>query len=291
MAARRAITLTNRISKLAAIGQPFDALDDPDLQSGYMARALVQTTLPHSDPGASYFERRNGTVNLSITGRPTIGLPYGKDPRLILAWICTEAVRTKNPVLNLGRSMSDFARKLQLNPRDTRTAARLRNQAERLFSSLISIEYTGNDEYRLANIVIAKNAFLCWDARDPDKQSLWESELTLNSDFYAEITHAPVPVRLDHLRALAKSPMEMDIYTWLTYRIHRTALTGQPVTIPWPSLRKQFGADFARRRDFQTSFCAALQKALLLLPNLRPYVTESRTGLQIKPPPKSLMRE
>ena len=286
-----AITRTTRISKLAAIGQPFDALDDPDLQSGYMARALVQTTLPHSDPKAPYFERKNGTVNLSITGRPTIGLPYGKDPRLILAWICTEAVRTKSPVLNLGRSMSDFARKLQLNPRDTRVIKPLRNQAERLFSSLISIEYTGNDEYRLANIVIAKNAFLFWDARDPDKQSLWASELTLNSDFYAEITRAPVPIRLDHLRALAKSPMEMDIYTWLTYRIHRTALTGQPVTIPWPSLREQFGADYTDTTNFRKFFSQRLRSALLLLPNLRPYVTDSRTGLQIKPPPKSLMRE
>ena len=280
----------NRISKLASIGLPLDAPDDLDLHSGYMARALLQATLPHSNPKTTtYFERRNGSVNLSITSKPTVGLPYGKDPRLILAWICTEAVRTKSATLNLGRSLSEFARKLQMQ--DTRSKTRLRNQAQRLFSSLISIEYTGNDDYRLSNLVIAKNAFLFWDARDPDKQSLWASELTLNSDFYAEITRAPVPVRLDHLRALAKSPMEMDIYTWLTYRIHRTALTGQPVTIPWPSLREQFGAGYSDTTNFKKFFSQRLRSALLLLPNLRPYITESSASLQIKPPPKSLMRE
>lgn len=280
----------NRISKLASIGLPLDAPDDLDLHSGYMARALIQATLPHSNPKTTtYFERRNGSVNLSITSKPTVGLPYGKDPRLILAWICTEAVRTKSATLNLGRSLSEFARKLQMQ--DTRSKTRLRNQAQRLFSSLISIEYTGNDDYRLSNLVIAKNAFLFWNTRDPDKPSLWSSELTLSSDFYAEITQSPVPVRLDHLRALAKSPMEMDIYTWITYRAHRAALTGQPVTIPWASIRAQIGAGYGREKDFRGRFREHLNKALLLLPNLRPYITESSASLQIKPPPKSLMRK
>ena len=284
-----AITRTTRISKLAAIGLPLDAPDDLDLHSGYMARALVQATLPHSDPKTTYFERRNGSVTLSITGRPNPGLPYGKDPRLILAWICTEAVRTKSATLNLGRSLSEFARKLQMH--DTRSKTRLRSQAQRLFSSMITIERLGSNNHQLDNIVIAKNAFLFWDTRNPDKQSLWASELTLNSDFYAEITQSPVPVRLDHLRALGKSPMEMDIYTWITYRTHRAALAGQPVTIPWPSIRAQIGAEYGRDKDFRDRFREHLKKVLLLLPNLRPYVTESRTGLQIKPPPKSLIRE
>ena len=37
-------------------------------------------------------------------------LPFGNLPRLILAWLCTEAVRTQNRELVLGKSLADFMR-------------------------------------------------------------------------------------------------------------------------------------------------------------------------------------
>jgi len=70
---------------------------------GYMARSLVQATLPHADPKQSYFERTNGIVTLSIVGRPSVGIPYGSVPRSLLAWICSEAVLTQSRELELGR--------------------------------------------------------------------------------------------------------------------------------------------------------------------------------------------
>ena len=39
-------------------------------------------------------------------------LPYGNFPRLILAWVSTEAVRTRNRVLILGPSLAKFMREL-----------------------------------------------------------------------------------------------------------------------------------------------------------------------------------
>ena len=62
---------------------------------GYMARVLVQATLPHSDPKVAIFERTNGKFSLVVMGHPQVGLPYGVYPRLILAWLVTEAVKTK----------------------------------------------------------------------------------------------------------------------------------------------------------------------------------------------------
>ena len=35
-------------------------------------------------------------------------LPFGNLPRLILAWVSTEAVRTQSRVLVLGKSLSEF---------------------------------------------------------------------------------------------------------------------------------------------------------------------------------------
>lgn len=212
---------------------------------GYMARCLVQATMPHTDPKVSYFERTNGLMTLSIMGKPHIGVPYGSVPRTLLAWICTEAVRTKDPVLHLGRSQSEFLQKLGMHT-DGRYTAALRNQAYRLFSSLISL--TGEDKDNavgIDNVIIARRAVLFWNPKRPDDRSLWESELTLNTDFFNEITDSPVPVRLDYLNALRKSPLAMDIYTWLVYRVFLLRAKGRPfVQIPWVSLMAQFGSSY-----------------------------------------------
>ncbi len=44
------------------------------------------------------------------------GLPYGTYPRLLLAWLNTEAVRTKERTIILGHSLSEFMRQLDLIP-------------------------------------------------------------------------------------------------------------------------------------------------------------------------------
>ena len=58
-------------------------------ETAYMARQLVQATLPHSDPGnVPLWTRRNGNMTLGIqpgmdfkTGK-SYGIPYGSIPRL-----------------------------------------------------------------------------------------------------------------------------------------------------------------------------------------------------------------
>ena len=40
-------------------------------------------------------------------------LPFGNFPRLILAWLCTEAVRTQSRELVLGRSLAKFMRDVE----------------------------------------------------------------------------------------------------------------------------------------------------------------------------------
>lgn len=129
--------LHRRVDHLTAA---YLAMESEDARSagtlGYMARSVVQATLPHTDPKDSYFERTNGIITMSVMGRPQVGIPYGSMPRIILAWICTEAVKTKEPVLNLGRSQNEFLEKLQL-PKNGRAISSLKSQAHRLFSSLI----------------------------------------------------------------------------------------------------------------------------------------------------------
>ena len=82
----------------------------------FMAKHLVQVTLPHRDPGdVPFWSRTNGDLTLVIARtqidqetNQLIGYPYGTIPRLLLYWITREAVRSKGRHLELGSSLSEF---------------------------------------------------------------------------------------------------------------------------------------------------------------------------------------
>jgi len=146
---RRRNREANRIA-IAAERIHLDPILDPR-DHAYLARNLVQVTLPHSDPGdVPVWGRTNGNLKLTIkpdwtidasTGEPVcIGLPFGTIPRLLLFWITTETLRQKSRRIVLGDSLSAFMRQLDSAPTGGRwgTIPRLKNQMERLFRAKIS---------------------------------------------------------------------------------------------------------------------------------------------------------
>ena len=85
---------------------------DPNL--GFMARLLVLCSLPRTNPGNRLqYKRVNGPYTLYMVAGGGNKLPYGNLPRLLLAWLCSEAVRTQSRELVLGRSLSKFMRTLE----------------------------------------------------------------------------------------------------------------------------------------------------------------------------------
>jgi hypothetical protein len=255
---------------------------------GFMARAMVQATMPHRNVKGNEFTRRNGHFTLTMLAPSKVGLPYGNIPRLLLAWITTEAVRTKERELLLGNSLSSFMGQLGFQATGGRhgSITRMKNQTRRLFSSNIQCDYETDGGSALMGFRIADKALLWWDAKDPAQGNLWQSSVMLTEPFFNEITTNPVPVDMRALKALKRSPLALDIYSWLTYRMsylrHKTRL-------PWGLLQQQFGSDYplnARgRADFKRNFLLQLTKvqavypvelessteALLLKPN-RPHV-------------------
>ncbi len=84
---------------------------DPDL--GFMARMMVLCSLPRTNPGNRHqYKRVNGPYRLYMQAGPETKLPFGNLPRLILAWLCTEVVKTQSRELVLGKSLSEFMRTL-----------------------------------------------------------------------------------------------------------------------------------------------------------------------------------
>ena len=69
-----------------------------------MARLLTLCSLPHTNPGDRLqYKRVNGPYTLIMTATGEYKLPFGPLPRLLMAWLSTEAIAPWNGVLNVQR--------------------------------------------------------------------------------------------------------------------------------------------------------------------------------------------
>ena len=216
---------------------------------GFMARMLVLCSLPRTNPGNRLqYKRVNGPYSLIMTAVGQTKLPFGNLPRLLLAWLCTEAVRTQNRELVLGKSLSDFMRTLGMEPvGGVRT--RLRNQMRRLFSAHVSLVYEDKQDMVIAGSQVADRAELWWNERKPDERVLWDSKIYLGEAFFNEIIRHPVPLDLNTLTALKRCSLGLDLYLWTAYRTF--ALT-RPLRLTWRHLYRQFGVEPDRASDKKT---------------------------------------
>lgn len=258
-------------------------------QIGYMARILVQATLPHKATQDIKFSRENGSFEMTILAPH--GLPYGSVPRLLLSWMTTEAVRTRSPVLLLGSSLSAFMAELDLGRHGGKRGdiTRFKKQAERLFSSIITCRYKDEEITLGKNLTLTDEYSLWWSAKAPDQMPLWKSSVTLSQKFFEQIIERPVPIDMDALLRLKRSPMALDIYFWLTYRLsylHKDAF------IPWELLQAQFGADYAQdaegQYNFKRKFLLRLKDVLAIYDKAR--VFDMGKGLGLKPSPPHVAR-
>ena len=261
---------------------------------GYMARVLVQATMPHSKPDTNEYVRRNGNLTVAMTAMSEIGLPYGSYPRLLLAWLTTEAFLTNSPTLYLGKSISAFMGKLDLLPTGGQWGSipRLKEQANRLFgSSVIAYEVSDESGGRLrsrgSRISIADDWDLWWSldcsaAEVAGQTSIFPSWVRLSDKFFNQIVDRPVPIDLRAMAALKKSPLALDLYVWLT---HRMSYLARPTEIPWEMLAMQFGAGYGSdalgRRHFKAKLLATLRKVTSVYQAVR--IREGKHGLMLVP--------
>ena len=243
---------------------------DPD--RGFMARLLALCSLPRTNPGNRLqYKRVNGPFTLYMTASGGNKLPFGNLPRLLLAWVCTEAVRTRSRELVLGRSLSEFMRTLDIYSNSGRVHTRLRNQMKRLFGCTMTMVYEEPGGFaRVSSFVADKHEFW-WNERKPDEPSLWESKIELGEKFFNEIIRHPVPIDMNTLTALKRSPLGLDLYLWLTYR---TFALRAAKRITWRLLYSQFGAHPAKASDkatvqnFRRKVLRELKKIKLAWPGL-----------------------
>ena len=257
-------TLADQVGQLVGASEA-----DADL--GFMARLLTLCSLPRTNPGNRLqYKRVNGPYQLYMIAGGGNKLPFGNIPRLLMAWVCTEAVRTQSRELILGSSLSEFMGKLGMDSvGGART--RLRNQMRRLFNAHVQLVYEDKlGEASVSSSVTSRTEFW-WDPKRPDVPMLWDSKIELGWDFYNEIIRHPVPLDMNTLTALKRCSLGLDLYLWLTYRMF--ALRA-PLRLTWKQLYSQFGVHPSKSIDrvtvdnFRRDCLRELQKIQLAWPGL-----------------------
>ena len=110
-----------------------------------------------------------------------------------------------------------------------------------------------------------------WNEHKPNESSLWESKIRLGEALFNEIVNHPVPLDMNTLTALKRSPLGLDLYLWLVYR---TFALRAPLRLTWRLLYSQFGAhpdkasDRVTVRNFQRKAIRELKKIKLAWPGL-----------------------
>ena len=222
---------------------------DPDL--GFMARMMALCSLPRTNPGNRHqYKRVNGPFKLIMIAGGDNKLPYGNFPRLILAWLCTEAVRTQNRTLILGPSLAKFMKTLGVySSGGGRDQIKLRNQMKRLFGCTVSMIYEDEHGEQFVSSLIAERGEFWWNERKPDQSSLWDSKIYLGEAFFNEIIRHPVPLDMNTLKAIKRSTLGLDLYLWLVYR---TFALRAPLRLSWRQVYRQFGAHPDNAHDKKT---------------------------------------
>ena len=200
----------------------FDQVDqlvrarEADADLGFMARMMALCSLPRTNPGnRTQYRSVNGPYTLIMSATGVHKLPYGNLPRLILAWVSTEAVRTRSRVLVLGRSLSDFMRQLDIYAGGGNAHTKLRNQMKRLFGCTVSLTYEDEHGEVAVNSLIADRSEFWWNERKPDEPTLWESKIELGEKFFQEIISRPVPIDMNTLTGCVATFKNQQESNWL----------------------------------------------------------------------------
>ena len=267
--ARHHFTQADQVNQLVSASEV-----DADL--GFMARMMVLCSLPRINPGNRLqYKRVNGPYTLYMNAVGGNKLPFGNLPRLLLAWVCTEVVRTRSRELILGRSLSEFMRSLDILSSDSGGASgvrtRLRNQMRRLFGATVQLIYEDqHGEARVSSFIADRTEFW-WNERKPGERTLWNSKIELSEKFFNEILLHPVPIDLNILTALKRCALGLDLYLWLGYR---TFPLRAPQRITWRQVYRQFGLhpdkaiDKRTVLDFRRKVLRELKKIKVAWPGL-----------------------
>ena len=170
-----------------------------DVEVGYSSRVLVQALFPYKRQDTEKIVLSRGPMTYTISS--TAGLPYGRYPRLLLAYLSTQAVKRRGLPedegrrIPLGSSLREFFTLIGMDHRvrgGTRgSITLLREQLNRLAHTSITIERRWKARDQMRNMFLAENMDVSFSTSAAEGQDTLEpSHIELSLPFWRElVTH------------------------------------------------------------------------------------------------------
>jgi hypothetical protein len=224
---------------------------------------LCQTFLPHRRPASnnSIWRRSAGKFTLIVTPgvldgsdperrtlrltpedeqKMWVGVPFGSTARLIMIYLQTEGMRSRQ--VCLGASLSAFLRALGLSVTGgaNGTIKRVREQAMRIARCNFTLQFddanaAGDTRTRVKDTRIV-DGFELWRSKRDDG---WNAIVELDQGFHDHLRQHAVPLDKRALAHLSGNCLGLDLYALFAYRL--PALT-RPVLLRWSALQQQLGS-------------------------------------------------
>jgi hypothetical protein len=269
-----------------------EIIDGQPDEKAYLHSVLCQTGLPYRPTDLRRWQRRQGAASLLIEAGSALdprtgdfvelGLPHGERPRLILIYLSTEAVLTRSPTIEVGGSLTAFARSIGVDTNGP-SIRRFKDQLARLAASTVRLGVVADGRATQINTQIVSGIDL-WMPKDADQRILWPSTVTLSADYFTSLQEHAVPLDPRAIATLAGSALALDVYVWLAQRLHRIPKGGSQ-TITWLALKAQFGPDYDRLIDFRRKFVLALKAVRTVYPTARIEIADAGLVLWNSSPP------
>ena len=244
------------------------------------------TSLPHRRlPNDEVWHRLSRRLSLMIEpgwlpGENRLyGVPYGSRARLILLYLQTEALRNGCPEVELGRSMREWMRRMGVTL-GGKSYREVREQANRISACRLTFSWKEGQTVGFVRDSVVAGGLGLYDLLEEDERQarLWVDTVRLSDNFYQALCRHPVPIWEPALRHIANRSMAIDVYIWLSYRLH---CLDAPTTVRWASLHEQFGAGFKNLFQFKPRFADSVAMALAVYPDAKVITTED--GLILHP--------
>lgn len=189
----------------------------------------------------------NNKMTVSSIGEET--LPWGGIPRIIILYLNTMAVLNGTDTISLGKNIKEFVESLDYKASyvEGGTNDQVMEQLEKLYRTEFSHERIEKIHLEDGSVEIKRHqkSFKIFDEKNTFeliKDNLSEKQeatVKLSATYFNELKAHPVPLSMDTIKALKKSPLGLDLYAFLSYRANTKKLIALKLT----DLMKQFGIE------------------------------------------------
>lgn len=226
----------------------------------FVPRFMCFSALPASDTGEKTYQNvmQFGDIVVTVKIFSPYGIPYGMWARRLLAFICHEALRNQDPVVLLGKTQSEFLKKI--HPKELFASGgkrgiikAIKEQSKRLFSASLFIECHDKGEWAFKNSVFIEKGNIQWTE---NYKAPWEGSVTLSDAMFQEVKANAVPIEIATLNQFS-STLAFDVYLWLRWKTHHLR---KDTYVTWDQLFKQFGMGYQQNNRGRLDFKRKIKK-------------------------------